>query len=471
MSEAARIAGAAGAIGLALAIVAPRTSIRVAGLVACIAGWGVLALELAPEGHADLYAVTAAVGVAVAAGLAALFVREPWLLALLALASVPFGVDVDVGGAHARLLLPLYAVCAGAALALLWRPHRERDLGLVAWPLALLVAFAGLSLLWSDDPHGGGTLLARFVLPLAVLALALARLSWRPGWSAVLAVELVGLGVGLAIAGGVQYLGRDVTAGFGRSVVSEWYYPVGPAFGDPHDYGRFLVIALAAALAVAVRVRDARAWAPAAVAAIVVWLGLVPSFSEPAFAALAVAAAALVVAVWSARALFPAAVVLLVGTAVAGSFAAVRRDLLDRPGPDGPATVYGAVRTALDHPFAGVGLGAHAAASSVATAAAELGAPGLALLGATFVAAFAALRARRGAGVAALVAALLAIAVDSTLRGDLLRDPLFWGTLGLAAAASRPPAPARRRPAAAERRTRDEPSRLADAEPHPVSAS
>ncbi|HEY7536959.1 MAG TPA: hypothetical protein VH721_03135, partial [Gaiellaceae bacterium] len=147
MSELARVAGAAGGVGLALAIVAPRTSPRVAGLLLCGIGCATLALELAPDGHAGLYAAVAAAGCVLAAALAALFVRVPWSLAVLALACVPIGVDVEVGDARGRLLVPLYVVVAGAAFALVWRPRRERDLGLVAWPLALLVALTGLSLL------------------------------------------------------------------------------------------------------------------------------------------------------------------------------------------------------------------------------------------------------------------------------------------------------------------------------------
>jgi len=132
------VVAAAAASGLALAMVAPRAPGRLVGLMLCVAGCLTLALELAPSGHAGLYAGVAGAGAVVAAGLAALFVRVPWALPLLALACVPFAVDVHVGHAHGRLLVPLYAVIAGGAFALMWRPRRERDLGLVAWPLALL---------------------------------------------------------------------------------------------------------------------------------------------------------------------------------------------------------------------------------------------------------------------------------------------------------------------------------------------
>jgi hypothetical protein len=438
VSGVGQIAGVVGALGLSLAMVAPRASARVVGLLLAGAGWATLALELAPDGHARLYGSVAAVGAVAAAALAALFVRVPWTLPFLALACVPAGLAVEVGDARSRLLVPLYAVVAGATLALVWRPRRGRELGLAAWPLALLVALAGASLLWSEDVRAGATLLAVYVLPLGLLALALAGLPWRPGWSALLALELVGIALALAIAGGAEYLGREVSTTVGAAVVSDWYHPVGPAFDDPGAYARFLVVATVVALAVAVRVRDARVWAPAVLGAIVVAVGLVPAFSQPALVALAASLVVLLVAVWSERGVFPATLAVTFGAAVAGSFAVLRRDVLDVPGGAGLASVYGAIRTALDHPLAGVGAGAHVVPNAAVRMAAELGAGGLVLLAAVAVAALASLRRTRGAGGLALAVALVAIAVDSAFRGDLLRDPLFWGVLGLAAAAARP---------------------------------
>ena len=69
--------------------------------------------------------------------------------------------------------------------------------------------------------------------------------------------------------------------------------------------------------------------------------------------------------------------------------------------------------------------------NAAVAAAVELGAGGLLLLGAVVVAALVTLRGSRGPAGFALVAGVVAIAVDSTFRGELLRDPLFWGVLGL----------------------------------------
>ena len=140
----------------------------------------------------------------------------------------------------------------------------------------------------------------------------------------------------------------------GGSVGEHWYYPVGPLFDSPGAYASSRWHSSSRA-AVAVRSRDPRAWAPALVAAIVLSLGLVPSFSQAAFVAVAIATVRFV-GVWSARSFAPAAVVLTIGAAVAGSFApSCDGDVLDVPGPGLPASVYDAIQTALDHPVAGLG--------------------------------------------------------------------------------------------------------------------
>src|SRR6185295_4947627 len=134
------------------------------------------------------------------------------------LACAPVGLRVTVGDASGRLLVALYVVVAGAALALAWRVFWEggrRELGPLAWPLALLVAWTGVALAWSDDPRRGATLLALAVLPFGLLAVALARLRWRPGWVGLLWAQLALTAVVAAAVGLSQYAGRDVRIGVG----------------------------------------------------------------------------------------------------------------------------------------------------------------------------------------------------------------------------------------------------------------
>ena len=86
--------------------------------------------------------------------------RVPWLLAVAALACAPARFPVHVGSTQANLLLPLYGVVVVAALALAWElygddSNRTRELGPLAWPVALFIAWDGVSLLWSKDPRQG----------------------------------------------------------------------------------------------------------------------------------------------------------------------------------------------------------------------------------------------------------------------------------------------------------------------------
>jgi putative inorganic carbon (hco3(-)) transporter len=53
------------------------------------------------------------VGAGLMAGLAAIFLRRPVLLPILAIAALPFRVPVQAGGQSALLLVPLYVVVGG----------------------------------------------------------------------------------------------------------------------------------------------------------------------------------------------------------------------------------------------------------------------------------------------------------------------------------------------------------------------
>src|SRR5206468_6722645 len=127
------------AAGLAALLLAPRRTQRLAGFAAWVLGAAVLAVYLAPKGHAALLAGGAIAGLVLAVAGAALLLRWPWLLALATLACVPARIPVTVGSTQANLLVPLYAVVAAAALALVWEllrgDTRSRALGPASLPL------------------------------------------------------------------------------------------------------------------------------------------------------------------------------------------------------------------------------------------------------------------------------------------------------------------------------------------------
>jgi O-antigen ligase len=472
-AEAARVAGAAAAVGLAVLVVARPRWARIGGLAVWAAGVLLVALYLAPSGHHRVLAAAAVLGILVAIGLAWLFHRWPWLLALASLACVPARIPVHVGGTKANLLVPLYVVIAGAVLLLAYElvrgDTRARELGPVAWPLAAFVAWTGLTLLWSGDVRQGAIAVLFFYLPFGVLAVCLARPPWDARWLVALCVQLVAMAVVFAAIGVYQWATRDVFWN-PKVIVGNVYAPffrVNSVFYDPSVYGRFLVVAIVPCLVLMLRSRDARvAWAAAASIA-AVWLGLLFSFSQSSFASLAAAVLVLAAIAWRWRA---AAAVGLVAVVVVGAGVAaprIRSSIvhhshvgLNHATSGRSRLVVNGVKLAVHHPLAGVGIGdfkrayakqvglrgreprSAASHDTPVTVAAETGIPGLALLAWLAVAALvAAFRRVPGTfvGRASLVfgLALTAIAVHSLFYNAFFEDPTTWGLFALIALAVR----------------------------------
>jgi O-antigen ligase len=477
-AELARAGGVIGATGLAIVIAASSRLQRLAGLAAWALGCAFLAIYLAPKGHAALLVAAAVVGIALAAGVAALFRRWPWLLALSALACVPARIHVTVGSTEANLLVPLYGVVAGAALLLAWQllrgPEKRRrggpELGVATWPLAGFLAWSGISLLWADDLRQGSIDLLFFYLPFGLLAVALARLPWRRFWVLVLLAELVAMALVFAVVGIYQYETRDIFWNPKVQIGNAYapFYRVNSVFWDPSIYGRFLVVAILGCLVVVLFGRDRRLLAGATAAIAAIWIGLLFSFSQSSFAALIASVVLAAVFAWRRRGLVlagVAAAVLLVGALAVPN---VRHDLfghgkgLNSAAGGRGTLVREGIRIAAHHPAAGVGIGgfkrayaelkhlkgkepkAAASHDTPVTVAAETGIPGLLLFGWLLLAGLA-LAFRRFAcdlpGLAALVFGLVfvAIAVHSLFYAAFFEDPTAWGVLGLAAVAAREP--------------------------------
>ncbi len=467
-AELARLGGALAACGLAVLVASPRRGLRLGGLLALVAGALSLLVYLSPDGRERLLAAAAPVGLVLAAGIAFLLHRRPWLLAPAALACVPIRIPVDVGSEEANLLLPLYGVVAAAGLALAWQlfrgDDRTRELGPLTWPLAAFVAWSGVSLLWTDDLREGAVALAAFYLPFGVLALSLARLPWSRRWLSLLHVQLLAMAVLFAAVGIYQWVAKDVFWN-PKVIVGNAYAPfyrVNSLFWDPSIYGRFLVVAILAALVTVLwRSDDRAALAPVAVI-VAAWVGLLFSFSQSSFIALMAGVLAASALHWRWRAAvglgLAAVLVLSVGFAAPPLRRALGDDL--RSGLDAATSgryelVTNGVAIAADHPL-GVGLGGFkrayaerlglrgrdpkkaASHNTPVTVAAELGAPGFLLFGWLLGTAFL-LPFRRAsasfAGRTSLIVALtlLAIAVHSLFYNAFFEDPLTWGLLGLAA--------------------------------------
>jgi putative inorganic carbon (HCO3(-)) transporter len=472
-AELARAAGPVGVAGLAALLLAPARSHRLGGLAAWGLAVAALAIYLAPKGHTPVLAAAAIAGLVLAAAGAAVLLRRPWLLALAALACVPARISVTVGSTQGDLLVPLYGVVAAATLALAWElvrgDSRARELGPVALPLAAFTGWSGLSLLWSKDLHQGSIELLAFYLPFGLLAVCLARLDWRRPWVLALGGELVLMGLIFAVVGIEQWITRDIFWN-PKVLVGNVYAPfyrVNSLFWDPSIYGRFLAVAMLAALVVALYSRSLRVVVAAAIATAAMWVGMLFSFSQSSFVALAVGSLIAACFAWRRRAVLLAALAAVVFVvAVAGS-GNVRNAVFHHSGgglnrvTSGRSKLVGnGLKLAVHHPVVGVGLGgfkrayakqehlrarepkAAASHDTPITVAAETGVPGLALLAWLVVAGLLlAFRRARGdlAGLAALLCGLVvaAIGVHSLFYNAFFEDPLVWGALGVAALAAR----------------------------------
>jgi putative inorganic carbon (hco3(-)) transporter len=472
-TELARFGGAAACLGLAALLVARPRPVRIGGLIAWAAGAAILAGYLAPAGHHRVFAAGAAVGLIVSVALALALRRWPWALPALVLACVPVRIPVHVGGTDANLLLPMYGVVAAAALLLATElaigEGRGRELGRAAWPLGALVAWTGVSMLWSDDPRQGATTLLFFVLPFGLIAAMLARLRWSPRWITWLFVQLVAMAVAFSVVGIYQWVTRDIFWN-PKVIVGNVYAPffrVNSVFYDPSVYGRFLVIAILACLVVALHSRNARFAYAAAASIAVVWIGLLLSFSQSSFGALIAIVLVLAAMAWRWRAV--AALALVAAVLLSAGVAAPRvRSTIVKHSHAGlnhatsgrAKLVVNGVKIAVHHPVLGVGVGGfkHAYAEQVGlrgsepksaashdtpvTVAAETGLPGLLLFGwLVFTGLALTLRRVPGtfAGRASLVFGLgfAAITVHSLFYNAFFEDPMTWGLLALGALAAR----------------------------------
>jgi O-antigen ligase len=456
----AEIASPIACIGLAVLLLARTRRNRIAGLCYAGVGTALLAGSLAPSSRGELAAAIAGV-IVIGPLLAWLFKREPWLVAFLTLAFVPF----RIGFLGHSLLVPLYVVALGAAGLLLWElvegDDRTRELGIASWPLALYLIWVGLSVMWSVNVHAAAIDLLAFYIPFTVLAVSIARLPWRQSRVRILYGELVAMALVFAVVGFYQYETKTIFENpkLNQSNIYEAIFRVNSVFFDPSIYGRFLVVAMIATAVLIVRGRLSLRAGLAALAFIAVsWLGLLISFSQSSFAALLVAVFALAAVAWRWKSLFALAAVIVVAVGIAVAQPKLMHALRHHTtsglnkATSGRATLIAVgIKIARAHPSHGVGLGGFehaysklegksprqsASHNTPVTVAAEEGGPGLLiyfwLVGALLLAAFRRID-HRTYGRLALAAglALLAILVHSLAYNDFFEDPTTWGLIGL----------------------------------------
>jgi O-Antigen ligase len=464
LAHAAAVVGAFGACGLLLA---RERLLFLGGLATLVAAEAGLAYALVPDAPSLLTSSAprmGALGVIALFGLAltAVFVRYPAAAPVALLVVAPFRLSVGLGSQTAFLLLPLYVVLAAAAGALAYRVMRSTGFQavpyLLAVPTSVLVALAGLSLLWAKDLRAGTIELVFFFFPFTVLLsiVALTRpqdWTWRALATALVAVTSLFAAIGVYQA----WSHTEILAKQDVQLANAYaaFFRVTSVFQDPSVYGRHLVLGIVVLLTVLWLALVRPALALPVLGLLVI--GLYFSYSQTSFVSLfcAVLVVTLIagdrltrrVVIGTSAALVLAAGILVIAEGGGDSARQVTSDRLPLLQVTWP--VYAA------HPVVGVGIGSQPLMSrreedarrqksknvshtTPLTVAAELGTIGFL----AYVAFLAALgRAlldtwtRHRALALALAGCVTALVVQSLFYGGFFEDPFVWGIAGVAAAA------------------------------------
>ena len=457
-----------GALGTGLVLLARTRAALLAGLGAFAVAEAALALSLLGGDEARALvgsparAAAALVALAVVAAGAAAFARFPVIVPLVLLVAAPFRIPLTIGGDDAFLLVPLYAASASTVLALVYRTTRSPDVIApplaLAVPTALLVGFAGVSLLWSQDVRAGTIDLVFVLFPFAVLVAVLARTPFHERLPDRLGTVFVGLACAFALLGLSQLATRELpfAAELEEANARAGFFRVTALFNDPNIYGRFLAAAIVVVL-VALWLARVRLRVGIALIALLA-AGLLFAYSQSSFAALFVGVLVttlLAADAWSRKIILAAAgIAAVVGIALVLVIA--QGNTLRQATSGRSDLVANTTEVIRANPLVGVGIGGEREASArrareaggrlpkashtaVLTVAAELGAVGIGLFVAFLAGAvslFAGARARDAALGLGLGGVFLVIFAHSISYSGFFEDPLTWGTVGVAAAAA-----------------------------------
>jgi len=436
------------------------------------------------------------VGLAVTVALTYLFERWPILLPLAIVAALPFRIPLNAGGDTANLLVPLYLVIAGGVLATTlrtWRvshpllpgggtvggPAPEDALatgrgggspavtgpaGPSAWLpriLAAVVVLYALQVLYSEDFSKGLQNACFFFVPFSLVYGLLRDVRWDRRLL-TLVLWVVGIeAVCFVLVGSVEFATKSLfwNDQVIRSNEFHTYFRVNSVFWDPNIYGRYLALVAVVAMSALLWARERKTLAVLTVLIAVLWIGLVPTFSQSSFAALLAGLAVLAALRWSvkwtAAAVGAAIVVVMLASVASGSFS-LNRINIDTSGRAN--LVSGGVHLFSQRPIYGYGSGSFPKAyrkhvktrkapvsvshTEPITIAAEQGFVGLVLYVALVVAALWTMTAdlrpslsrlsARLVARAATLATFVALLIHTMAYAGFFEDPITWVLLAVA---------------------------------------
>lgn len=403
--------------------------------------------------------------VAAAAILAYAFHRRPILLPLAIVAALPFRVPLHAGGDTANLLVPLYVVIAGGVLALAFeewvsRAPSRAPARLLPFVLAAVVVLYALQTLYSPDFSKSLQNVCFFFVPFSLVYALLRDVVWTRKLLGLVLWVIAIEAVAFVIVGSVEYVSRDLfwNSQVIRSNDFHTYFRVNSIFWDPNIYGRYLALTIVIAMAALMWARERRALALLAGLVAVLWIGLVPTFSQSSFAALLAGLAVLAALRWSWRwTLGAVGVVVVLAVLVvlfAGGSSKLSPDRLNVDTGGRADLVSGGVELFGRRPLWGYGAGGFPAAykehiatenapvsvshTEPITVAAEQGLIGLIAYAALLIAALWTMSSglfasRTGPARQAVLAAFVALLVHTMAYAGFYEDPIAWVLLAVGA--------------------------------------
>jgi len=330
-------------------------------------------------------------GLASALILAAAFHRRPILLPLAIVAALPFRIPLHAGGDTANLLIPLYLVIAGGALAQAWRdaqqgwgvpqrkhwstsrqaPVRPPLCGfppgdpptLLPQVLAGVVVLYALQTLYSPDFSKSLQNVCFFFVPFSLVYALLRDVRWNRKLLTLVLWVIAVEAVAFVLVGSVEYLSRELfwNDQVIRSNEFHTYFRVNSIFWDPNIYGRYLALVIVIAMSALLWVKERRTFALLTALVAVLWLGLVPTFSQSSFVALLAGLAVLAALRWSLRwtltAVGAGAILAIVIVLFAGGVSKLSPDRLNVDTGGRTNLVSGGVKLFGQRPLWGYGAG------------------------------------------------------------------------------------------------------------------
>jgi O-antigen ligase len=400
------------------------------------------------------------------------FVLRRWPIAmpLAILFAIPFRVPLEAGGDTANLLVPLYLVIAAAVVATLLRDWSEPPPGhaprALAWLLAAAVVLYALQVLYSEDFSKGLQNVCFFFVPFTIAYRLLREVEWDQRllrWALI----VIGFEATLFVMiGGVELATRSLfwNDQIIRSNEFHTYFRVNSAFWDPNVYGRYLALVTTIATAAMLWARTRETFWLLTGLIVVLWIGLVPTYSQSSFLALLAGLAVLAAIRWSWRWTLAAVALGLVGAVLVvllvGGSGKVTSDRLNVDLSGRGSLVSGGLDLFAERPIEGYGSGSFQAAyrdhrenkdvpvtvshTEPVTVAAEQGLLGLLVYFALILVALGTLG--RGlftphpvtgpagpAARAAVLAAFVALLVHTLAYAGFFEDPITWVLLAVGA--------------------------------------